>query len=89
MRHFSVSCAPVGRGYRWLAFPLNVLAQHSVGGVYVAKVDKVWKDGLVAPAEASLLVEDHNSRLAVAVPGFIGTYDRTNWTVPRKNDRGY
>ena len=52
-------------------------------------VKRVWWDGLTAPREASLLVEDRGTMLAVAIATHPNVYNETNWRVPSKNVRGF
>lgn len=68
----------------WLAQPLNALPQHSYGGQLVWKIDYPWRACLSSPMEASLLIEDHNSKQAVVIPAEIGNYNSTTWKLPSK-----
>lgn len=80
---------PAGFPTGWLTAPLNVPPRQSMGGIYVAAVDRFWLDGLAQPVDVSLLVEDHTSMQAVAIPARIGLYNRANWRTLTRDDRGY
>lgn len=74
----------------WLAQPLNIVPQHSYGGYYVARVDSMWRSLMVEPYEESLLIEDHNSDRAVAIPITTGgRFHSGNWVTLEKDDNGY
>jgi hypothetical protein len=79
---------PIGFPTDWLPEPVNVAPLSSAGGLYVAKVSQIWLVGLVDPPDNSLLVEDHTSGCAVAVPAQTGVFTRSNWVTLSRNPRG-